>query len=263
MKNSVRWIAVIALVAAGCEHKSQRDDQRGSAMASGSNAGVAPKPTGDEMKPEPVGREPEPPKPLPAPEQAVRPPTAEDLAEYTKDLPGSGDKLHATIETSMGTLHCDLYPDKAPMTVANFIGLATGKKAWLDPNSGSIQKGKPYFDGTTCHRVIAGFMMQCGDPTGSGGGGPGYQFANEFVTDLKMDPGTLAMANADDPRIGRFNTNGSQFFVMEGARPDLVGHHTIFGKCKELDVVKTVTHTPTTDDKPNTPVTINKVTISK
>jgi peptidyl-prolyl cis-trans isomerase A (cyclophilin A) len=78
-----------------------------------------------------------------------------------------------------------------------------------------------------------------------------------------MDPGTLAMANADDPSVGRTGTNGSQFFVMEGARPDLVGHHTIFGKCKEVDVVKKVTHTPTTEDKPNTPVTINKVTISR
>jgi peptidyl-prolyl cis-trans isomerase A (cyclophilin A) len=124
-------------------------------------------------------------------------------------------------------------------------------------------KGKPYFDGQVCHRVIAGFMMQCGDPTASGAGGPGYQFGNEFVNDLKMDPGTLAMANADDPSVGRVGTNGSQFFVMEGARPDLVGHHTIFGKCAELDVVKKITHTPTTADKPNTPVTINKVTISK
>jgi len=249
-------MAVLALVATGCEHKNKATDTTSTGSA------PAAKPTGDDMKPEAVGHEAPPPKPLPAPELDLRPPTPDDLATYTKDLPGSG-KLQATIDTSMGTLHCELYGDKAPMTVANFIGLATGKKAWLDPKSGNIQKGVPYFDGQICHRVIPGFMMQCGDPTGTGTSGPGYQFGNEFVTDLKMDPGTLAMANADDPSVGRTGTNGSQFFVMEGARPDLVGRHTIFGKCKEVDVVKKVTHTPTTEDKPNTPVTINKVTISR
>jgi cyclophilin family peptidyl-prolyl cis-trans isomerase len=182
---------------------------------------------------------------------------AEDLAEYTKDLPGSGNKLIATIETSLGTLHCELYQDKAPIGVANFIGLATAKKAWMNPNTGVIEEGKPYFDGTQCHRIIADFMMQCGDPTATGMGGPGYKFDLEVGNDLKMDPGTLAYANAGP------GTNGSQFFVMEGSRPDLVGHYTIFGKCKEMDVVKKVTHTPVDGEKPKTPVVIKKLTIAK
>jgi peptidyl-prolyl cis-trans isomerase A (cyclophilin A) len=260
MTSCARWIAVLALCAAGCKHKNQPDDRSNTASnAPDTTANPAAKPGGD-MKPEAV--EPAPPKPLPAPPQDLRPPTADDLAEYTKNIKGSG-KLMATIETSLGTLHCELYPEKAPMTVANFIGLATGQKPWLDPKSGAVEKGKPYFDGQICHRVIPEFMMQCGDPTGTGTGGPGYMFGNEFVEDLKMDPGTLAMANADNPQMGRVGTNGSQFFVMEGARPDLVGHHTIFGKCKELDVVKKITHTPTSDDRPNTDVKIQKITISK
>jgi cyclophilin family peptidyl-prolyl cis-trans isomerase len=254
-------IALLVVAAGGCEHKSQRDDNTaGTNPPAGS--GLA-KSAGGDLKPEPINREPEPPKALPAPAQDLRPPVPEDLAEYTKDLPGSGAKLLATVETSLGTLHCELYGDKAPMGVANFIGLATGKKTWMDPNSGQLQQGKPYFDGTQCHRVIAGFMMQCGDPTASGMGGPGYKFGNEVGNDLKMDPGTLAYANADDPSVGRTGTNGSQFFVMEGSKPQLEGKYTIFGKCKELDVVKKVTHTPVDGEKPTTPVVLQKVTITK
>lgn len=190
----------------------------------------------------------------PATAVEVRPPTVADLAEYTKDLPGAGNKLLARIETNLGTLNCELYPDKAPMTVANFIGLATGKKAWKGPNG--VQTNKPFFDGLIFHRVIPGFMIQGGDPTGTGRGDPGYRFADEFVDGLEMGPGVLAMANA-----GR-TTNGSQFFVMEGSRPDLVGKHTIFGKCAELDVVQKITHTPAKGSRPNDPVTM-KVTIQK
>jgi cyclophilin family peptidyl-prolyl cis-trans isomerase len=248
--------ALLAISVAGCEHKSQRDDNAGWSNSTAGSGLAKPAASGD-LKPEPVNKEPEPPKPLPAPSQDLRAPTPEDLALYSKDLPGTGDKLIATIETSLGTLHCELYGDKAPMGVANFIGLATGKKTWLDPKSGELRQGKPYFDGTQCHRVIAEFMMQCGDPTATGMGGPGYKFGVELANDLKMDPGTLAYANAGP------DTNGSQFFVMEGSRPDLVGHYTIFGKCKELDVVKKVTHTPVDVEKPKTPVVLQKVTISK
>ncbi len=187
-------------------------------------------------------------------EAEVRPPTAADLALYTKDLPGSGDKLLAKIETSLGTLNCELYPDKAPMTVANFVGLATGKKPWK--GTSGTQTNKPFYDGLIFHRVIPGFMIQGGDPTGTGRGDPGYRFGSEFVDGLQMGPGALAMANAGP------TTNGSQFFVMEGTRPDLVGKHTIFGKCAELDVVEKITHTPAKGSRPETPVTM-KVTISK
>ncbi|MBS1123832.1 MAG: putative peptidylprolyl cis-trans isomerase, cyclophilin-type, partial [Deltaproteobacteria bacterium] len=125
----------------------------------------------------------------------LRPPVAADLAAYTKDIigaPGHGDKLMATIETPLGTLHCELYGDKAPMTVANFVGLATGKKPWRSAKTGNVEQGKPFFDGLVFHRVIPDFMIQGGDPKGSGTGGPGYQFGDEFAPGLEMSPGTLA-----------------------------------------------------------------------
>lgn len=191
----------------------------------------------------------------------VRKPTKDDLATYTKDLPGKG-KLVATIETSMGAFHCELFGDKAPMTVANFIGLATGKKPWQNPKTGSVETGKPYFDGLTFHRVIPGFMIQGGDPTGTGTSGPGYAFQDEFADGTTMGPGALAMANAGKGPDGG-GTNGSQFFIMEGSRPDLVGRHTIFGQCKEVDLVKKIAAVPTTNDKPNSPVTIKKISFAK
>ena len=246
MKHAL-WFAAFAFALVACEHKSPRDDQPASATP------AAAKPA-EQPKAEPVAKEPM--RALPAPAQDVRPPTAADLEEYTKDLPGKGP-LGATIETSMGTIHCELYGDKAPMTVANFVGLATGKKAYMN-KEGVITKDKPYFDGTECHRVIATFMMQCGDPTASGHGGPGYAFGLEIDRSLKMGPGAMAMANAGP------DTNGSQFFIMESdTHHDLEGSYTIFGQCKDPDVVKKITHTPTTSDKPNTPVVIKKITISK
>jgi peptidyl-prolyl cis-trans isomerase A (cyclophilin A) len=189
----------------------------------------------------------------------VRPPVPEDLAEYVKNLPGTGDKLMAKIETPMGTINCELFGDKAPMTVANFIGLATGQKA--AKKAGTAEKG-PFFDGLIFHRVIPGFMIQGGDPTGTGTGGPGYQFNDEPpAPGAEMGPGTLAMANAGT-RGGR-GTNGSQFFIMEGSAPQLVGRHTIFGKCAEVDVVTKITNTPRSpSDRPNQDVTM-KITISK
>jgi peptidyl-prolyl cis-trans isomerase A (cyclophilin A) len=263
----IRCSVVLVAALAACEHRSQRDDQ--SAVQNGE---VKTQPSPD---PSPAAR-------AKADKQAaagtaagsaagnnadgddgaVRKPTKEDLALYTKGIPGNG-KLTATIETSMGTIHCELFGDKAPMTVANFVGLATGKKAWLNPKTGNVEHGKPYFDGLTFHRVIPGFMIQGGDPTGTGTSGPGYAFQDEFADGLTMGPGALAMANAGKGPDGG-GTNGSQFFIMEGSRPDLVGHHSIFGQCKEVDVVKKITGTPRDDnDKPNTPVTITKITFAK
>jgi peptidyl-prolyl cis-trans isomerase A (cyclophilin A) len=236
-----------------CENKNKPKD-----TAPGS---TAQKPGGE--TPEPVGKEPELPKqprPDPTPGADVRPPVAADLAEYTKDLAGSG-KLMAKIETSMGAFNCELYGDKAPMTVANFVGLATGKKAWLNPKTGNVERGTPYFNGLTFHRVIPGFMIQGGDPQGNGMGGPGYRFNDEIWQGAQVAPGMLAMANA-----GVHNgegTNGSQFFVMEGRRDDLDSKHTVFGKCAELDLVKKITRVPTTEENPNTPVIIKNVTITK
>ena len=256
----------------GCEHKSKKDDNAAPAPAdkavSGSAAGTAAKPA-DDMKPEPVAKEPakeaakEPAEKAP-PTDAVRPPTAADLAEYTKDLTGNG-KLAAAIETSLGTFHCELFGDKAPATVANFIGLATGKKSWSNPkNHGSVETGKPFYDGLIFHRVIPGFMIQGGDPLGEGTGGPGYEFDDEVNNGLTMKRGTLAMANAGPNRQTGGGTNGSQFFITEGAPAHLNNRHTIFGQCKEVDLVTKITKVPRNEqDRPDAPVTITKITISK
>jgi peptidyl-prolyl cis-trans isomerase A (cyclophilin A) len=186
----------------------------------------------------------------------VRPPVAADLATYTKSLQGSG-ALTATLETSNGTLHCALFDAAAPMTVANFVGLATGQKAWRDPRDQKVVK-KPLYDGTTFHRVIPGFMIQGGDPLGTGTGYPGYRFRDEVAAGLPWQPGTMAMANAGP------NTNGSQFFITEGA-PNHLGHgYTIFGQCTEVDIVKAIGAVPRdAHDKPSAPVKIERVTISR
>lgn len=189
--------------------------------------------------------------------RAVVPPAASHLADYLADLPGSGKQLVATFETPKGTITCDLFPDRAPMTVANFIGLATGKKAWKNPSNGNLEVGKPFYDGLIFHRVIPQFMIQGGDPLGKGFGGPGYQFGDETSPNDRMEVGTLAMANAGPA------TNGSQFFITEVVPMGLDGKHTIFGKCKEIEVVKAITGVPRdANDKPETPVTM-KVTIKK
>ena len=162
----------------------------------------------------------------------------------------------ATIETSMGDIHCTLFPDKAPNTVANFIGLATGKKAWTDPKTGKQVKGKPLYDGTTFHRVIPNFMIQGGDPEGTGTGGPGYKF-NDETSDLKFDqPGRLAMANSGP------NTNGSQFYITEVPTPWLDGKYNLFGQCEDLETVKKIARVETgANNMPVTPVTIKHIAI--
>jgi peptidyl-prolyl cis-trans isomerase A (cyclophilin A) len=165
----------------------------------------------------------------------------------------------ATFDTSLGTIVVKLFPEDAPETVANFVGLATGKKEWKDPKSGQMKTGTPLYDGTVFHRVIPEFMIQGGDPLGTGTGGPGYKFKDEFESGRKFDKaGLLAMANAGP------GTNGSQFFITDGAPSHLNDHHTIFGKCKEVDVVKKIEGVDRgPGDKPNTPVTIKSVKISK
>jgi peptidyl-prolyl cis-trans isomerase A (cyclophilin A) len=187
----------------------------------------------------------------------VRPPDASDLAVYTRAIKGKG-ALIATITTSHGALHCQLFDDKAPATVANFIGLATGQKPWIDPQTGKTMRGKPFYDGIGFHRVIPRFMIQGGDPLGNGTGGPGYKFDDEIAADLAHQPGTLAMANAGP------GTNGSQFFIDEVEASWLNNHHTIFGQCKEIDVISRITGVPRgPGDKPDTPVTITRITFAR
>ncbi len=137
----------------------------------------------------------------------------------------------AIIETTAGDMHCTLFPDKAPIGVANFIGLASGKKEWKNPLNGVPKRGVPLYDGTIFHRVIPDFMIQGGDPKGDGTGDPGYRFKNEVSSDLLFDrPGRLAYANAGP------DTNGSQFFITEVATPQLNGGYTIFGQCDDAAV---------------------------
>lgn len=194
----------------------------------------------------------------PSRDMDVRPPRADDLATYTKDLAGSGT-LTAVIETSLGTIRCELFEQQTPRTVANFVGLATGKKPWRDQN-GNVVVDKPFYDGLTFHRVIESFMIQGGDPLGTGRGGPGYQFEDEIDPGIEWQAGSLAMANAGP------GTNGSQFFITELA-PSWLGtdKHTIFGQCESLYVVRRIARVdqdPKTN-KPTEDVKINKVTIER
>src|SRR5262249_52452651 len=139
------------------------------------------------------------------------------------------------------------------------VGLATGKKPWLDPKTSKLQNNKPFYDGTIFHRVIPDFMIQGGDPLGTGVGGPGYQFADETSPDVKMAPGVLAMANSG----AGTGTNGSQFFITEGTPSYLDGKHTIFGTCQPVDVVSKIARTKRdSDDRPETPVKMT-ITISR
>ena len=197
--------------------------------------------------------------PAPAPEPpVVRAPLAADLDTYRARLaPGvSADATpYATLATSLGTLHCRLEPGTAPLAVANFIGLATGLKPWRDPRTGAVV-AKRFYDGLTFHRVIPRFVIQGGDPTGTGAGGPGYTFPDEIAPDRPFAAGDLAMANAGP------NTNGSQFFITEGAPGWLDGHYTIFGHCAELDLVQRIARVPRSEqDRPVQPVTIEHVAI--
>ena len=171
-------------------------------------------------------------------------------------IPGTG-KLYARFETSMGDMVAELYEDLAPNTVKNFVGLATGQIEFMDPQTRQPTQ-RPFYDGLIFHRVIPQFMIQGGCPLGTGTGGPGYQFRDEFNKKLRHNTkGILSMANAGP------NTNGSQFFITEVPTPHLDDHHTVFGKVIEgLDVITNIANVRRDHrDKPLTPVVIQHVTI--
>ncbi len=181
------------------------------------------------------------------------------LEEASAGLAGVGP-LMAKISTAKGDIVCELFFDVAPKTVASFVGLARGTRAWQDPKTGAWKKA-PYFDGLAFHRVIPAFMIQGGDALsrdynhpGIGSGGPGYALPDEVSADVKFDkPGRLAMANSGH------NTSGSQFFVTEVPRSMLDGKYTIFGQCEGADVVKEVARVPVDSpghNKPLEPVTM-------
>jgi len=165
--------------------------------------------------------------------------------------------LTATLHTSEGDIEIRLFEERAPNTVENFVGLATGEQAWEDPETGE-QLEEPLYDEVPFHRVIEGFMIQTGDPAGTGRGGPGYTFDDEFHPELRHDSaGTVSMANRGP------DTNGSQFFITLDAQPHLDDKHAVFGEVVDgMDVVEAIGNVGTdTQDRPTSPVTLESVEI--
>jgi peptidyl-prolyl cis-trans isomerase A (cyclophilin A) len=171
------------------------------------------------------------------------------------------ENVYATLHTNLGPIRLELLPNHAPKTVRNFVELAEGTRQYIDPRTGRRGSG-PYYDGTISHRVISGFMIQMGDPTATGRGGPGYQFPDEFHPELSFNrPYLLAMANAGP------GTNGSQFFITVSPQPHLNRRHTIFGQVADeqsAKVVDAIASTPTgAGDRPINDVVVERVEIER
>lgn len=186
------------------------------------------------------------------------------LEAATEGLAGQG-ALFADLETDKGKISCRLFDDKAPKAVANFVGLARGKQPFRDPLTSKWTK-RPAYDGTTFHRIMKGFMIQGGDPTGTGTGGPGYEFADELWQGSRHDrAGLLSMANTGP------NHNGMQWFITDDAAPNLDGDemlarppsYTIFGECTPLDVVHAIAAVPVKGERPVEKPRITKITIRR
>ena len=169
------------------------------------------------------------------------------------------DNPTATIRTTHGDVTVELFAERAPRTVENFLGLATGEREWTDPETGETRT-EPLYEDVVFHRIIEGFMIQGGDPTGTGRGGPGYQFEDEFHPDLRHDgPGVLSMANSGP------DTNGSQFFITLEAQPHLDDRHSVFGQVIDgMDVIEEIGSLPTDrNDQPREEVAIETVDVEE
>jgi peptidyl-prolyl cis-trans isomerase A (cyclophilin A) len=196
---------------------------------------------------------------VPAPNDEIPGSADPEAGDFTVDealaeLPEGPGPLRAIITTEKGVITCELFPDDAPIGVANFAGLARGRRPGRDAGTWVRRR---YYDGLAFHRIIDDFVAQGGDPLGTGTGGPGYQFVNEISAKLHV-PGTLAYANAGA------DTNGSQFYITEVALPNLDGDYTVFGGCAPMDVIQALTSVPTdANDKPLEPVHTQTVEITR
>jgi len=256
------WIVAAVLLVGGAACKKKAEDQGDTSGGGDGGAVNAEAPGGPGLVAAPSG---EVPRTLPCPmrEQAWEPTSPDpEAGDFTLDealagLPGTGQPI-ATIDTSFGTIRCRLEGDKVPRGVANFVGLARGLRPWWDPCRKAWVK-EPFYDGLTFQRVIPTFMAQGGDPWANGSGGPGYEFASEVTPELLHDrPGTLAYANSGP------DTNGSQFYITVGRRPQLDGGYVVFGYCENVDVVQQIVAVPRDqDDKPYQPVLMRRVTIAR
>ncbi len=182
-----------------------------------------------------------------------------EFNEVPSDYVAGDGELHTILHTNHGDIDILMFEERAPKTVANFVGLATGQRSWRDPGTGEW-KEEPYYDGIIFHRIIDGFMIQGGDPTGTGRGGPGYRFKDEFHPELRHEgAGTLSMANAGP------NTNGSQFFITLGATPHLDNRHAVFGKVVGgMDVVRKIGKVKTgAQDRPVSDVVIESAEVKR
>ena len=168
--------------------------------------------------------------------------------------------LSATLHTTEGDIEIELFDERAPRTVENFVDLATGERTWEHPETGDTIEDDPLYDDVPVHRIIDGFMIQTGDPTGTGRGGPGYTFDDEFHEELRHDDaGIVSMANSGP------NTNGSQFFITLDAQPHLDDRHAVFGTVTDgMDVVEDIGSIPTdANDRPQEEVLLESVTIHR
>ena len=246
-------LAALAALAGACRSTVPEPEAHEVKVAPVESMGAtaAPAPT---PEPTPVAA-PTPPPPAVPPSDGDPAQGKFSLTDATAGLAGTG-KLSAEMDTDLGKLQCELYDDKAPITVANFVGLARGLRPFKAPD-GKWTK-KPAYDGTTFHRVIKGFMIQGGDPSGTGAGEPGYVIPDEIWPGATHDQrGLLCMANRGP------NTNGQQFFIMDAAALHLDHGYTIFGKCGPDAVIEKLASVPVQGDHSVTPTKIKKITIKR